>query len=166
MRVLAIDPGYDRCGIAVIDRVNGRELVVHSQCFTTERTAEFPVRLAAIGREVERLIAVHKPELVALEKLYFNTNQKTAMGVAEVRGMLLYLAARAGLPVHEYTPPQVKQGVTGNGHSDKAQVTAMVKRLVKLPPGKRHDDEYDAIALGLTCLASVRFPAPNPSADA
>lgn len=157
MRILAIDPGYDRCGIAIIERVRGKEHVVHSQCFITQRKCDFPTRLNAIGSEIERLIAIHQPEMVALEQLYFNTNQKTAMGVAEVRGMLIYLAGRANLKIFEFTPPQVKVGVTGNGRSDKKQVTAMVKRLVKLPPGKRHDDEYDAIALGLTCLASIHF---------
>jgi crossover junction endodeoxyribonuclease RuvC len=158
MRVLAIDPGYDRCGIAVIERVNSKEHVVHSQCFVTDRTRTFPERLTSIGTEVERILTVHKPDMVAIEALYWGTNQKTAMGVAEVRGMLIYLTGKARLPLYEYTPPQVKTGVTGDGRSDKIQVTAMVKRLVKLPPGKRHDDEYDAIALGLTCLASVRFP--------
>lgn len=158
MRVLAIDPGYDRCGIAVLERVKGKEQVVHSQCFMTDRSQTFPQRLTTIGTEVERILMVHKPEMVALEALYWGSNQKTAMGVAEVRGMLIYLIGKAKLPLYEYTPPQVKTGVTGDGRSDKVQVTAMVKRLVKLSPGKRHDDEYDAIALGLTCLASVRFP--------
>ena len=161
MKVLAIDPGYDRCGIAVLERVNAKEQVLHSQCFITDRTQTFPFRLTAIGIEVERLLMIYKPDMVALEALYWGSNQKTAMGVAEVRGMLIYLAGKAGLPLYEYTPLQVKAGVTGDGRSDKRQVTEMVRRLVKLPPtpGRRHDDEYDAIALGLTCLASVRFPS-------
>ena len=159
MKVLAIDPGYDRCGIAVLERVNAKEHVLHSQCFITDRTQTFPLRLTSIGVEVERIFTIYKPELVALEALYWGTNQKTAMGVAEVRGMLIYLTGRAKLPLYEYTPLQVKSGVTGDGRSDKRQVTEMVRRLVKLPSGRRHDDEYDAIALGLTCLASVRFPA-------
>jgi len=163
MRVIAIDPGYDRCGLAILERVNGKEIVVHSDCLVTERGSSFPVRLAQIGEEVERLLMIHKPEIAALEQIYFNTNQKTAMGVAEVRGMLIYIFAKARLPLYEFTPPQVKAGVTGNGRSDKAQVTAMVKRLVKLPPGRRHDDEYDALALGLTCLASVRYGAQGTS---
>lgn len=157
MKILAIDPGYDRCGIAIVERINGKESVLHSQCLITKRGDNFPSRLLVIGDEVRRLIEIYKPEAGALEQIYFNTNQKTAMGVAEVRGMLIYLIASAHLPLYEFTPAQVKQGVTGSGRSDKMQVTAMVRQLVKLPPGKRHDDEYDAIALGLTCLASIRY---------
>ena len=156
MKILAIDPGYDRCGIALVERVNGRESVLYSECLVTRRGDSFSARLLSIGDEVRRLIEVYKPEAGALEQIYFNTNQKTAMGVAEVRGMLIYLIASARLPLYEFTPAQVKQGVTGSGRSDKMQVTAMVRQLVKLPPGKRHDDEYDAIAVGLTHLACQR----------
>lgn len=155
MRVLAIDPGYDRCGLAVLERVRGKEHVLHSQCFITDRSAPFSERLGALGAEVLRLFTVYRPDGVALEKLYFGTNQKTAMGVSEVRGMLMYLTSAKKLPLFEFTPAQVKTGVTGSGRSDKTQVAAMVKRLVTLPKGNRHDDEYDAIALGLTCLATA-----------
>lgn len=157
MRVLAIDPGYDRVGIALLERTKGKEVLLHSQCFITKRHAAFEERLLSIGQEIERVLDIYKPDMLALEKLYFNTNQKTAMGVSEVRGMLLYIGAKAQMQILELTPLQVKQGVTGNGRSNKAQVIAMVERLLRLRKHKRLDDEYDAIALALTALTSATY---------
>ena len=93
---------------------------------------------------------------MALEEVYFEKNAKTAMQIAEVRGMLTYLAAAQGLPVHQYTPLQVKVAITGYGKSDKRAIAAIMPRLLVLPNKKRLDDELDAIAVGITCLASVR----------
>jgi crossover junction endodeoxyribonuclease RuvC len=97
---------------------------------------------------------------VALEEVYFEKNAKTAMQVAEVRGMLSYIAAKNGLVVHQYTPLEVKVAITGYGKSDKRAVAAWWSGLVTLPKKKRLDDELDAIAVGLTCLASSRYPHP------
>lgn len=156
MIVLAIDPGYDRVGIALLTRNKNGEELLHSSCLVTSRTNTFEERLFSIGVEIEKLIETFKADTAALERLYFNSNQKTAMRVAEVRGMLLYLAQKHGLRVYEYTPAEVKAGVTGSGRGGKKAVEFMVTRLLNLAPQRRHDDEYDAIALGLTCLASVR----------
>jgi crossover junction endodeoxyribonuclease RuvC len=111
-----------------------------------------------LGEAVEVLIATHKPTSVALEEVFFEKNAKTAMQIAEVRGMLTYLAAKNGLQVEQYTPLEVKVAITGYGKSDKRAVAHMVERLVVLPKRKRLDDELDAIAVGLTCLASSRYP--------
>ncbi len=157
MRVLAIDPGYERMGVAVIDKTSGKEILVHSGCLVTSRSLSFGERLVALGQSFEELIAAHQPELVALEKLFFTTNQKTASAVSEVRGMLLYLTSKHGLKLAEYTPQEVKGAVAGYGKASKEQVTAMVSKLITLPPGKRLDDEYDAIAIGLTALARASF---------
>ena len=105
---------------------------------------------------MEKLIAEWNPNYVAIENVFFETNAKTAMDVAAVRGMLLYIAASKGLVVHEYTPLQVKVAITGYGRSDKSAIAIMIPRLVIVPAKKRLDDEMDAIAVGLTCLASVR----------
>ena len=156
MRVLAFDPGYERLGIAVLERGNGREKLLYSACVRTSAKDSFAARLAILGREVESLIGTWAPGCVALESLYFENNAKTAMNVSAVRGMLLYLSARSNLAAHEYTPLQVKVAITGNGRSDKAGIALMVPRLVRMPPGKRLDDEIDAIAVGITCLASIR----------
>lgn len=161
-RILAVDPGYDRLGVAVLEKQNGKECVLFSCCVVTDKKEPHQKRLLDIGEGVRKVIADWSPKALAIETLFLVTNHKTAMKVAEARGVILYEATKAGLDVHEYTPLQVKIAVTGYGRSDKKQVTEMVKRLVSLPlplPSskegevKRLDDEYDAIAVGLTCLA-------------
>lgn len=156
IRVLAFDPGYERLGVAVLEKQSGREVVLHSECIRSSATLTFPERLAELGAAVEALMAHWAPNGVALEEVFFEKNAKTAMQVAEVRGMLTYIAASKGLKVHQYKPAEVKIAVTGYGHSDKKAVEAMVIKLVALPTRKRLDDELDAIAVGITCLASLR----------
>src|SRR3989344_1042843 len=126
MRVLSFDPGYERLGVAVLEKEKGKkEILLFSDC-------------------------------IAIENLYFEKNAKTAMNVSAVRGMLLYIAASRGLPAHEYTPLQVKAAVTGYGRGSKADIALMVPKLLALTPRMRLDDELDAIAVGITCLASIR----------
>lgn len=155
-RVLAFDPGFERLGVAVIERQGRKEFLVFSDCIRTSAKISFSERLKELGAAAEHLIDYHQPTAVALEDVFFAKNAKTAMKVAEVRGMLAYLAGKNGLTLYEYTPMQVKVAITGHGRSDKAAITAMVPRLLVLPPKKRLDDELDAIAVGLTCLASIR----------
>ncbi|MEI6864018.1 MAG: crossover junction endodeoxyribonuclease RuvC [Candidatus Adlerbacteria bacterium] len=157
-RVLAFDPGFERLGVAVVEKVQGKEQLIHSDCIRTSASLPFAERLLILGRAAEELITQWGPGCAALENVFFEKNAKTAMDVAAVRGLLLYLAAEAGLVVYEYTPLQVKVAITGYGQSDKSAVGMMVPRLVSLPAKKRLDDEIDAIAIGLTCLASVRGP--------
>lgn len=152
-RVLAIDPGYDRLGIAVLERIAGRDTLLHSECFETERARTIPERLKQATDRVDELIGSFAPETVALERLYFNKNQRTAMAVAEVRGALCYVAESRGCRIREFTPSEVKVAVTGYGKSDKSQVARMLPRLLANVPPKALDDEYDAIAVGLTALA-------------
>lgn len=154
MRILAFDPGYERLGAAVLEKVGGKEKLLHSDCIRTSAALAFSERLAKLGSAAEALIAQWQPQGVALEEVYFEKNAKTAMQVAEVRGMLSYIAASRGLPLYQYTPAEVKIATTGYGASDKRAVAAMVPRLVALPAKKRLDDELDAIAVGITCLAS------------
>lgn len=156
MRVLACDPGYDRLGVAVLENTSGKEMLLHSDCITTDKSLLLCDRLLHIGEMFTKLIEQYAPDVVALESLFFNKNQKTAMAVAEARGMLIYLARKRDLPVYEYAPQEIKIAVTGYGKSDKAAVMHMLKRLVPNVPAKALDDEYDAIAVGLTALASAR----------
>lgn len=151
-RVLAFDPGYERLGVAVLE---GGTLL-HSECLRTSKEAPFEERLQAVASAAMDLIATWQPKLVALEKVYFQKNTKTAMEVAQVVGVLTQTATQNGVAVKTYTPSQVKVAVTGNGRSDKHAVALMVGRLVALPPRKRLDDELDAIAVGITCLAHWR----------
>ncbi len=157
MRILGIDPGVERIGIAVIEKTGPKETYVFSECFKTSAQLPHAERLAAIGTEIARVVAEHAPVALAIEKLYFEKNVTTAMGVAEARGVALYECAKAGMRIHEYTPMQIKVAVTGYGKSDKAAIMQMVPRLIKLPERNMIDDEVDAIAIALTCFAHEKF---------
>jgi crossover junction endodeoxyribonuclease RuvC len=156
MIIIAIDPGFERLGVAVLEKKSGTETLLYSTCVQTSKTLEFAERLFLLGVEVERIIAEYSPEALAIEELFFTTNQKTVMKVAEVRGMLIYTAKKMGLGIYEYTPLQIKTAVTGYGRADKDQITAMVYRLISVPVGKKLDDEIDAIACGLTHFAYAK----------
>jgi crossover junction endodeoxyribonuclease RuvC len=153
MKVLAIDPGYDRLGVAVMEYVNGKEHLIFSTCVLTDKKSDLVDRLFVIGTTVSELITTHQPNTVAIETLFFNKNIKTAIGVAQARGIILYLAKVASCTVHEFGPQEIKVAVTGYGNSDKDAVFSMVNRLVPNVPKNALDDEYDAIAVGITCLA-------------
>ncbi|MEK7068870.1 MAG: crossover junction endodeoxyribonuclease RuvC [Patescibacteria group bacterium] len=156
MRVLAIDPGYGRCGVAIVDKDGGKEILIYSACIETSAKMDFPERLARIVSECERLMKQYKPDSIAIETLYITKNQKTAMHVAEVRGALIGATARAGLPIFEYTPGEVKSAAAGNGRADKKAVIKMLHALLKIEKEIKYDDEYDAIAIGITHLARHR----------
>jgi crossover junction endodeoxyribonuclease RuvC len=156
MRVLAVDPGYDRLGLAVMDKINGQEVLVYSCCIETNKKESIAKRLHQIGEAFEKLILEHKPDQVAIEKLFFNKNQKTAMAVAESRGVVTFLATRNNCEVVEFGPGEIKVAVTGYGSSDKRAVMEMLKRLVPNLPDTALDDEYDAIAVAVTALAQAR----------
>ncbi|QQR64733.1 crossover junction endodeoxyribonuclease RuvC [Candidatus Kaiserbacteria bacterium] len=153
MRVLALDPGYDRLGVAVIEKENGKEKLLYSACILTSRDETLHTRLFQVGEAVERLILEHTPQAVGIETLFFNKNVKTAIGVAQARGIILFLAQKAGCVVYEFGPQEIKVAVTGYGKSDKKAVIDMVKRLIVNAPMNALDDEYDAIAVGITTLA-------------
>ncbi len=155
MRIIAIDPGYERLGIAVLEKTKKEELLF-SECFKTKASLPFVERLELVGREVARVILEFKPEALSIENLFISTNQKTAMRVAEVRGAILYQARLLGLPVYEYTPLQVKVATTGYGKATKDQVMSMVQKLVSGAANIKQDDEMDAIAIGLTHFAYYR----------
>lgn len=156
MRVISIDPGYGRCGIAVVskDKNETKERLVFSECFETDKEDTFHERLSALGKEVENVIKEYNPDICAIEKLYFNSNQKTAMKVSQVRGMIAYIALSHDLSVFEYTPLEIKNAITGYGKSSKRQVVDMLHNLIKIPKKIKYDDEYDAIATGITCLVT------------
>lgn len=156
MKVIAVDPGYERMGVAIIEKVNGKENLLFSECFKTSPKILHEERLKLIGQEIEMLIKKHKPESMAIETLFFKNNKKTAMHVSEARGVMLYTAAVSGLKVAEFSPMAIKVAVTGYGSSEKDQVIFMVKKLIETKTKIKYDDEYDAIAVGLTYFASTR----------
>jgi len=152
MRVLAIDPGFDRLGVAVIEGNISKPKLLWSTCVEPARGSA-PERLGVVFSSVIDAIHTYVPDVLAIEKLFFSTNKKTAMRVAEARGAVLAAAGIAHIIVYEYSPQEVKIAVTGYGNADKKSVMQMVPRLVPLSKGKRRDDEYDAIALGIAALA-------------
>lgn len=162
MKILGIDPGYDRLGIAVIE--NG--VLLHSECFSTSSKDDFYIRLKQVGQKIKKIIGEYRPDMMALESLFITKNQKTAMKVSEARGVILYEAGLQDVEIYEYTPPQIKVAVTGHGGSDKAQIIKMIPLLLKIKAKKALDDEYDAVAVALTCQAhigkSYRHPAIAP----
>lgn len=161
MRVLGIDPGYDRLGVAVLEKKEGKEHLLFSKCILTNRSDLFEVRLHAIGSALKKILATWQPDMVAIETLYMSKNQKTALPVASARGVILYIATEHGVPIREYSPQAIKIATTGYGNSTKEQVTRMIPRLVTMPNKKALDDEFDAIAAALTALATERS-VPTP----
>ncbi|MEK7539151.1 MAG: crossover junction endodeoxyribonuclease RuvC [Patescibacteria group bacterium] len=172
MRILGIDPGFERLGIAVLEKADKtifvssfaqgsgapkKEQVIFSECFKTSAKLEFSERLNLIGREVRKIIKEYKPEVLAIETLFLNTNQKTVMRVAEARGVVTYEASLAGLRIFEASPPQIKIATTGDGRANKTQMMKMVKILVKMDKTKTSDDEMDAIAIALTAFAHLKL---------
>ena len=158
MKIISIDPGYERVGIAVIEKKSGeKENLIYSDCFKTSSKLDLNERLFLIGQEIENLIKKYSPEKLAIENLFMQSNQKTVMGVSQARGTIIYVAKTNGLEVSEYTPLQIKNATTGYGKATKDQVYSMVKQLIKLPEDVKQDDEIDAIAVGLTAFAHERF---------
>lgn len=156
MRVLGIDPGLERIGVAVVDRIGSRVTPVHYGLILTPRIA-LPDRLLLIETEVNEAIQTYKPDLLATERLIFAANKTTALDVSKALGVILLCGARAGLEWHEITPPEVKKAVVGNGSADKNQVQFMVTRLLSLPEPPKPDDVADALAIALAL--ALRSPA-------
>lgn len=154
MIILGIDPGLERVGWGVVRREGSRLASIAHGCVMTPRIA-VPDRLAIIGEDIEALILEHKPDALATERQIFAANKTTALDVAKALGVVLLLGARHGLPWAEYTPPEVKKAVTGQGNADKRQVTFMVRRLLALSEDPKPDDVADALAIAIThALAS------------
>jgi len=150
VRVLGVDPGLTRCGLGVVDGSGGRQVqCVAVDVVRTPADAPLERRLLAVGAEVERWIALHRPDVVAIERVFSQHNVRTVMGTAQASGVVALLAARAGLPVAFHTPSEVKAAVTGEGRAGKEQVTSMVMRLLGLAEAPRPADAADALALAI-----------------
>lgn len=155
VRILGIDPGFDRLGICILDKTTSTEELVFSTCITTSKKDLFGKRIADIGKEITKIIETYKPTEVAIETLFFTTNQKTIITVAEVRGVCIYVAELAGLTLFEYSPPHIKLAITGYGKATKEDIAIMVPKILKIKDMKKGlDDELDAIAIALTHSAN------------
>ncbi len=149
MRILGIDPGIAIVGFGLIEANAGRAQMLRYGAITTEAGLPLATRLWQIGSDMEELIAQCKPDVIAIEELFFNNNITTGIAVAHGRGVILYSAEKCGIPLFEYTPSQVKQAVVGYGKAEKRQVMDMTKRILNLKAVPRPDDAADALALAL-----------------
>jgi crossover junction endodeoxyribonuclease RuvC len=150
MRVMGVDPGLTRCGLSVVEGGRGRNIVaLDVDVVRTPSDAPLSTRLLAISDAVEHWLATHQPDVVAIERVFSQLNVTTVMGTAQAGGVIALAAARRGIDVHFHTPSEVKAAVTGNGAADKAQVTAMVTRILALQAKPTPADAADALALAI-----------------
>lgn len=149
MRILGIDPGYAIVGCGVLDYENNHFSVVEYCAITTPAEMDFNRRLEVIYDDMTDLISRTRPDAVSIEKLFFNSNQKTVIDVGQARGVLMLACQKAGLEVFEYTPLQVKQSVVGYGRAEKKQVQEMTRVILSLPKIPKPDDVADALAMAI-----------------
>ncbi|GAA1959785.1 crossover junction endodeoxyribonuclease RuvC [Nocardioides panacihumi] len=151
MRVLGIDPGLTRCGMGVVEGQVGRPLsLVDVGVIRTTSTLHVADRLVSIEKGIDAWIEEHRPDAVAVERIFARSDVSTIMGTAQASGLALVCAARRGIPVALHTPSEVKAAVSGNGRADKAQVGAMVTRILRLDAMPKPADAADALALAIT----------------
>ena len=157
MIILGIDPGLATVGFGVISSENGNVKAIDYGVILTPKEARLPDRLKMIEEALKRLISKYSPDEIAMEELFFNNNQKTAINVAQARGVTLLTCVKHTEKLYEYTPLQIKQALTGYGRADKRQIQAMVTRLLNLKKTPRPDDAADALAVALTHSNTSRF---------
>lgn len=151
MRIIGIDPGLTRCGVGIVSSGAGRRVTFeHVEVLRSDASMALPSRLHLLGSSIERLLDGEKPDAIALERVFAQQNLPSVMGVAQISGVVMFLAAARGIPVAMYTPNEVKAQVTGYGSADKAQVTTMVTRLLGLAAPPKPADAADALALAIT----------------
>ena len=156
MRVLGVDPGTAALGYGIVEGTGGRLRAVDFGCFETSPDLDLGARLMAIHRFLGDLFALHQPDLVAIERLFFSKNAQTAIAVGQARGVILLAAAEASVPVREATPSEIKSAVAGHGAADKAQVAKMVQVSLGLSEPPTPDDAADALAASIWAATRER----------
>jgi crossover junction endodeoxyribonuclease RuvC len=156
MKILGIDPGYDRLGLAVIEGTSSKPVYIWSECFEPPKGLPKD-RLSSVYGAVAKAIKKHTPDRIAVEALYFSANKKTALSVAQARGAILAACGAHAIPVLECTPNQVKVAVTGYGSADKKAIANMIPKLITLPEKIRMDDELDALAISICGLSYINL---------
>lgn len=157
MRILGVDPGFAITGYSIIDYIGNKFKLIDSGAVTTPAKMSFPLRLSKIYTDLGKIIDKYKPEAVAVEELFFNNNVKTAINVAQARGIILVVGCQKQVPTFEYTPLQVKQAVVGYGRADKIQVQKMVKTILKVDKLPKLDDITDSMAIAICHAHSSKF---------
>jgi len=157
MKALGIDPGTATTGYGIIDGEKDAIQVIDYGCIKTSSKEPAHARLVKISKDLKKLISKHKPNCIAVERLFFGSNAKTAMSVGQARGVIMLAASQSGVEIAEYTPLEVKMALTGYGRADKQQVQQMVKRLLKMKTIPKPDDAADALAVALCHINSDGF---------
>ena len=157
MRILGIDPGFAITGYSIIDYIGNKFKLIVNGAILTKAGVSFPQRLTKIYDDLNLIIDKYLPEAIAVEELFFNQNTKTAINVAQARGVILIVGCKRGIPTFEYTPLQVKQAVTGYGRADKMQVQKMVQSILKIEKVPKLDDITDSMAIGICHAHSQKF---------
>ena len=163
MKVLGIDPGTAALGYGIVERAGGRLREVDHGCLTTSPDRSLPERLLAIHALIDELLALHEPDLMGVERLFFSRNVQTAFAVGQARGVVLLAAAQHDTPVREATPNEVKSAITGYGAADKGQVARMVQLVLGMSEIPRPDDAADALAIA-TWVANTERGSRTPTA--
>ena len=161
MRIIGIDPGYAIVGVGVVEYSRSRFVTLDYGAITTRADESFSDRLRVVYEDFTRIIELYHPDAIAVEKLFFTTNQKTAIDVAQARGVILLVASLHGVPCYEYTPLQVKLAVVGYGKAVKKQVQEMTRQLLNLKAIPKPDDVADALAIAI-CHAHTAPSLLNP----
>ncbi len=157
MRILGIDPGFAITGYSVIDYIGNKFKLITSGAITTEAGLAFPTRLTIIYDELSEIIHKYNPEVISVEELFFNQNIKTAINVAQARGIVLVVGCKNSIPTYEYTPLQIKQAVVGYGRAEKKQVQQMVKAILNVKEVPKLDDITDSMAAAICHAHSSKF---------
>jgi len=157
MRILGIDPGFAITGYSILDYTGNKFKLLDSGAVTTDKDVSFPLRLTKIYDDISLLIDTYKPDAISVEELFFNNNAKTAINVAQARGVILIVGCKKNVPTYEYTPLQIKQAVTGYGRADKMQVQRMVKTILNVEKLPKLDDTTDSMAAAICHAHSMKF---------
>lgn len=157
MRILGIDPGFAITGYSIIDYQCNKFKLIDSGAVTTKAGESFPLRLTKIYDDLSMIIDEYKPDAISVEELFFNNNVKTAINVAQARGVVLVVGCQKQIPTYEYTPLQIKQAVAGYGRADKIQVQKMVKAILNVEKLPKLDDTTDSMAAAICHAHSARF---------
>ena len=165
MIILGIDPGFAIVGFGILESERGRQRLIRCGAITTPAGQPLPARLLQIEDDMAQLLSIFRPQAMAVEELFFNNNVTTGIGVAQARGVILTAAERAGVPIFEYSPSQVKQAVAGYGKAEKRQVMEMTKRLLGLQTVPKPDDAADAVAIALCHARSYTSRLQSPDAN-
>lgn len=157
MRILGIDPGFAITGYSVLDYIGNKFKLITSGAVTTDAGVSFPLRLEKLYNDLEAIIQEYKPDAMSVEELFFNNNAKTAINVAQARGVILVVGRKMNLDTFEYTPLQIKQAVVGYGRADKIQVQRMVKTILNVDKLPKLDDTTDSMAAAICHAHSAKF---------